>query len=212
MEEKDFKTIIDEALNSKNIDYEKLSHLANVPKHYIIALVNSDIAKLPASPYVRGYIKKIAAILHLNQEELWQLHEQGLNHKQSGAFDKLPSNRFAIRRTNKKNIIISIIIILFFIYFIFSYKNLFGAPRLEIIFPNESLVVVTNPDFNLTGKINPKDKLTINNIEVLTDFNGNFQYLYTLQSGINTIEFKVKKLLGKEIIEVRQILYKPSGE
>ncbi|TSC96898.1 MAG: Uncharacterized protein Athens071426_353 [Parcubacteria group bacterium Athens0714_26] len=207
--EKDFKTIITETLDLKNINHEKLSQLTGIPKHYILAIENSDISKLPALPYVRGYIKKISEVLLLNQDELWQSYEKALEHKRSGAFDKLPSNRFLIKRINKKTAIFITLAILALIFLSINYKNLFGSANIEITNPGNNLIAVSNAQYILTGKINPKDKLTINNVEVLTDFSGNFQFPYDLQPGLNTIEFRAKKILGKETIEKRQILYQP---
>lgn len=209
---KDLKTIFDEALSSRNLDCEKLAKLTGIPKHFILALQNLEIKKLPAAPYVKGYLKKIAAILELDDKELWQLYEKELTHKTSGAFDKLPANRFAVRGINKKNAILIIIGVLLLIYFIFNYKNLFGKPSLEITGPAESAISVENSTYTLTGKISPRDKFTINGAEIFTDQNGNFQFLYNLQPGINSIEFKVKKLLGAEKKEFRQIIFQPSGE
>lgn len=204
--QKDFKTLLDEALDLRGINYEKLAQLTNIPKYYILALQNSDINKLPAAPYVRGYLKKIAEILHLNSDDLWKIYEKELAHKKSGAFDKLPTNRFITPRHRKKTIIITAVVLVL-LYILLNYKNLFGWPILEINEPRDSFTAVSYSEFNLKGKIDPKDKLMINGMETLVDSNGNFQSFYHLQPGLNTIEFKTKKLLGKEKSVIKQILY-----
>ncbi|MDD5547813.1 MAG: helix-turn-helix transcriptional regulator [Candidatus Pacebacteria bacterium] len=210
MEEgKSLKTIFDEALEKNEVDIEELAQLTGVSSHYINALKNLETDKLPAAPYIRGYIKKISKALRLDPNEIWHLYKNELDHKTSGGFDKLPANRFAIKHINKKTIVWAILGVLAAIYIVLNYNNLFGQLTLKITNPpSDSTITVNDPVFDLAGSINPKDKLTINGVEVLTDsYSGKFLYPYNLQPTLNVIEFKVKKILGQEKIETRQIYY-----
>lgn len=207
---KDFKTLIGEGLDHRSINLERLSQITNIPGRYVEAIQNLDISRLPASPYVRGYIKKIAGVLNLNYSELWQLYEKELNHKTSGAFDKLPTNRFAIQSMGKKGIALSLVVLLVLVYILVNAANLFGTPPLGITRPSGSTFIAADSVIVLEGKFNPKDKLTINEEEKLGDANGNFSVPFNLQPGLNTIEFKVKRFLGKETIITKQVLYQPS--
>lgn len=209
MEGQSFKTLLAEAMEIKNINHEKLAQFTGIPKHFIIAIENADINHLPSSPYVRNYIKKISEILDLNEEDLWKNYEKDLEYKQSGEFDKMPSNRFALRKASKKKIVLISGIIILLIIIILNYKNIVGLPYLEINNPTKELASVIDSKIILAGKINPQDKLTINGAETSSDTFGNFQYPFNLQPGLNTIEFTVKKLIGKEKTVVKQIMYEP---
>jgi cytoskeletal protein RodZ len=204
--EKNLQEIFDEAMKQKNISYEKLAILTNIPEKYIVALQNIDIKNLPAFPYVRGYLKKICGTLGLNFEEMWKRYKNELNHKTSGAFDKLPSNRFAIRKINRKNVAFAVTAAILLVFLTLNFNNFFGKPLLTITFPSQALSTSSNSSIDLTGAVNPSDKLTINNKEVIADSRGNFQSTYELQPGLNTIEFKVKKIMGAENSETRQII------
>jgi len=175
----------------------------------LYAIENHDLAKLPASPYVRGYIKKIAQALHLNQEELWKMYEQELTLKSSGALDKLPSNRFAIKPINKKYWLVGVLLLIIAIYVGFQVRTFFDDPFLDINQPQEQTTSSAESMITLSGRIDSKDKLLINDVETITDNQGAFEIAYNLQPGLNTIEFKVKRLLGKETIINRQVLYQP---
>ncbi len=207
--EKDFKTLLSEALGFKNISPEKLAQIINIPKQYILALQNLEIDKLPAAPYVHAYLKRIAAALSLNAEELWELYKKELAHKTSGAFDKLPANRFKIPSLNKKVIAIGSAIILVLIYLLINVGPFSGTPLLDITDPQAPLMIVYEPAINLEGKINPGDKLTINGEEIASDKTGNFSFSFDLQPGLNTIEFRAKRFLGKETLLTKQVLYQP---
>jgi cytoskeletal protein RodZ len=204
--EKNLQTIFDEAMKQKNISYEKLAILTNIQEKYIIALQNMDTKNLPAFPYVRGYLKKICGILEINFEELWKEYKKELNYKTSGAFDKLPSNRFTIKKISKKNVAFAVTAIILLIFLILNFNNLFGKPPLTITFPSQAISTSSDASINLTGIINPSDKLTINDKEITTDSNGNFQSIYELRPGLNTIKFKVKKMAGPENSEIRQVI------
>lgn len=203
--EKHLQEIFDDAMKQKNISYEKLAVLTNVPERYIVALQNIETKNLPAFPYVRGYLKKICETLGLNFDEIWKQYKTELTHKTSGAFDKLPSNRFAIRKIDRKKIAYGVVAAIMLIFLGLNFNNFFGKPILKITSPSEALSTSSESSINLAGMIDPNDKLTINGKEVVTESNGNFNSTYELQPGLNTIEFKVKKLLGGENSNTRQI-------
>lgn len=205
--DKNLQTIFEEALEQKNLNCEKLSALTGIPKKYIAPLQNLELNALPAYPYIRGYLKKICGVLELNFEEIWKQYKTELSHKTSGAFDNLPVNRFAIQKLNKKNIAIVIVSVIVLIFFALNFNNFFGKSYLKIANPENPLTVISDSSINLAGQINPSDKITINGKEIITDSDGNFELIYELQPGLNTVEFKAKKLLGKENSQIRQIIF-----
>ena len=209
--EKSLLNIFEEAMEQKNISYEKLALLTNIPERYIVSVQNLDLKHLPALPYVRGYIQKICEVLGLNFEQIWKQYKAELSHKTSGAFDKLPINRFAIQKINRKNVFYGIVGAVILVFIALNFNSLFGKPLLEISNPKEALTTSTEAAVNLSGKINPGDKLIVNDKETVTDTFGNFETIYELQPGLNTIEFKVKKLMGKENSQIRQIIFEAAS-
>ena len=204
---KSLQTIFEETLEQKNLSHDKLANITAIPRRYIIAIQNLELNMLPSSPYVRGYLKKICEVLGLNFNDIWKIYEQELKHKTSGAFDKLPVNRFAIHKINKKSVVGVVVAIVLIIFLISNFNNFFAKPYLNIENPKEAITTTSEPSINLMGAINPKDKLTINDREVVADSYGNFESIYELQLGLNTINFKVKKIFGKENTEIRQIMF-----
>jgi hypothetical protein len=209
---KDLHALLNEALELKNVNHEKLAEITGIPERYIWAIQNVDIEKLPAAPYVRGYIKKISEVLHLNHDELWDLYKKELSHKQSGAHDKLPENRFAIQRLSKKTLSFVFAAAFVIVYLFFNMDRLIGAPELLITTPTDLIVATTEGTIELAGVTEQRDKLTINGEEIFVNPDGTFFKDYYLQPGLNTIEFKAKRLLGKETTEIRKILYQPTVE
>ena len=211
---KSLKEIFNEALELRNLDVKKLSEMTDIPVHYLSAFSSGDSRKLPASPYVRGYLTKIADILKMDSNSLLEAYKQEIllwPAKSSGPEDKLPINRFALKSKRKITVIgaaaAGVLAILIFLAFQFS--GFLGNPKIEITNPVENYIVVNNPVIKLAGITNPQDKLTINNEEVLAKSDGRFEKDFSLQPGSNSVDFKTKRFLGKEITITKIIVYQP---
>jgi len=213
-EEKSLSEMLNQAMELRGLDEKKLSELTDIPIHYLAALSSGDFAKLPAAPYVRGYLVKIAEGLRIDTGLLLKTYKQEVSLRSlrvSGPEDKMPSNRFAFKTSHRKKslLIIGLLAVLVVGLLIWRAGDFLGTPRIEIINPAADNLIINNSLIKLLGQVSPNDKLAINGEEVLVDKNGRFAKDFSLQSGTNTIEFKVKRFLGKEIRVLRQVIYQP---
>ncbi len=210
---KNLREILNEALELKDLDVKKLSEMTDIPIYYLSALSEGDFLKLPAAAYVRGYLMKVAEVLGIDKESLLRAYKQEISLgplKTSGSQDKLPLNRYAFKPFYRKTaIIVIIVLVLAAAAFVWKVDNFLGTPKIELFSPIVDNMIVNSSSIKLTGKVNPRDKLVINNEEILSDKNGQFEKEISLQAGINTVEFKVKRLLGKEVTVMRQVIYQP---
>lgn len=202
-----------EAMGLRGFNAESLAEMSDIPVRYINAFLQGDFSKLPATPYIKGYLTKIAEVLNLNQElllEIYRRENSAQAIKSSGAYDRLPSNRFAAKSFNKTFAAAIIIFIVLIGFFIFRFNDFFGTPGLEITSPSLNNLTTEVSSIKLAGRIsNHRDKLTINGEEILIGGNGFFEHDFSLQPGVNTVEFKVSRFLGKEFKLTRQIIYQP---
>lgn len=206
---KTLKELLTETMDLRGLNIERLSALTNIPKRHLAAFCGGDFKNLPAAPYVRGYLVKLAETLGVDGDLFWRAYQSEHSPKTSGAFDKLPSNRFAIKRFNKKVAVVAIVSLFVIIYLAWRINEFWGVPTIEIISPAADGLIVNSPTIKLAGRINSADKLTVNGEEIVSDSGGRFEKEFALQPGINTAEFKVKKILGKETKIIRQIIYQP---
>lgn len=207
--QKKLSELLRDAAELRGLTFDRLAELSDIPERYLLALRDGEFGKLPAAPYVRGYLIKLGEILSVDGEVFWQVYKSEAPIKKSGPQDRLPSNRFAIKSLNKKTIILGAVLLLVVIYLAWRAPIFLGAPSIEIISPAANNYVVKTPQAKLVGEINPSDKLMVNGEEVLVGASGRFEKDYELQPGINTFEFVVKRFLGKETKIVRQIIYQP---
>ncbi|MEK7147145.1 MAG: helix-turn-helix domain-containing protein [Patescibacteria group bacterium] len=196
----------------KGFNATKLAESSGVPPYFIEQLINENYDRLPPSPYIRGYIFKIAEILNANGNDWWRdFQKENELIKKSGADDRLPDNRFAPKKISKKRVVLSGILIIATVYIAFRSDDFLGQPSLYLATPAID-EIASEPIIKLTGRVDPQDAVKINNEEVFADKNGNFSKNIILTIGINNIEIKVKRFLGREIIENRRVIYAPLSE
>jgi hypothetical protein len=201
--------MLTELLQDKNINLAKLSELTGVSERYLEALIEEKYEKLPAAPYVRSYLFKIAEVLNTDGQKLWEEYQKNTQLKKSGVNDPLPRNRYRPRPGNKKIVVLIIIIILLLGYLIFRFRSFIGQPSLTLFGPlaNSANLIVSVPLIKIEGQIKSGEQLTINKEKVYIDENGYFQKDFSLQPGLNIAQFQIKKFLGREISINKQILY-----
>jgi len=210
MDGRTLRETLHEQMESRSITIPKLAGLTNVPDRFITAIIEGNPNKLPAPPYVRGYLSKIASTLNLDGEVLWELYTKEYTLLRSGAGDTLPINRFAVKAISKTKIVLAVLGIALIVYLGFQAKNLLGVPPLTISNPASSETFYTNQSsIVVSGSMNPRDKLFINGENVVPKQDGSFEKEVALDPNLNTVEFKISRFLGREKIERRQILYQP---
>lgn len=200
-------SVIADLMRTKGISIEKLSHTTGISERHIELLVEGRIDKLPASPYLHGYILKIGEVLGFEGEELWSTYaERNTDIRRSGEKDILPRNRFKTSAISKKHISIGVVVLFVIIYVAFRLPYIVGKPELSIENIPDNLIVDTNI-FVLRGTINPHDQLTINNEIVYPNSDGSFELPLQLTSGFNTFEITTKQSLGGATTITKQIFY-----
>lgn len=209
---KTFKDTLKDEMRAKSLTIGKLSELTGIAIHHIAALVESDFAHLPAAPYVRGYLQKIAEVLDIDFDMLWRRYERESAIKRSGEKDTLPQNRFALRSIKKSSLIIAAIIIVALVIGLPALANFFGKPSLEVISPAGETEIVSERSYHIIGKVqDPKDRVFINDTEIQVQPDGSFDVPKELDPDANTFVVSAKRFLGRETTITRNVFYKPNG-
>ncbi|HPW34382.1 MAG TPA: helix-turn-helix domain-containing protein [Candidatus Paceibacterota bacterium] len=212
MEIKPLKEILRDEMKAKGFNVQKLSEITNIAPNYIRALLDNDFEKLPAAPYVHGYLESIAKELDIETEPLWQEYQKESGMKRSGPFDKLPINRYAQKPFNKKTLIITIFVLIVLAFALPHIADFFGKPSLEIYWPPSDQYKTMDEVVILKGRIaNPQDKILVGEGEVVVASDGIFEKEVRLDPGCkNVFDFTVKRFLGLSTTVKRTICYESS--
>lgn len=199
--------ILTDALRMKGISVEKLAQLTGISERFLTLLFEEKWSKLPAAPYVRGFLIRIAETLNLNGDDLWAAYVKDNEVlRRAGKKDLLPGNRFVVPKINFKIALPIAIALILVVYLAFRIPSLFGGSSLSIRnIPPE--LVVAQAEFTVEGTVDPSDRLAIDGETVYPKTDGSFEHAITLHPGFNTIEFSTKRFLGKEEVISKQIYY-----
>lgn len=194
-------------MEAKGLDVGKLADLTDVPQRFISSLVSGDFNDLPSEPYIRGYLFKIAGILEADPNLLWRSFRQSSEIRSSGSGDILPANRFGLKKMSSRKIWILLAALVLVGFLGFRINSILGKPTIDVSLPE----ITASQVVKVTGQVNPDDTLTLNNEVIYADKSGRFEKEIQLEPGLNTLEFRVKRYLGRETKEVKQVLYKPNN-
>jgi hypothetical protein len=103
-----------------------------------------------------------------------------------------------------------ILIVLFFGYLFYSYRNYSGPPSLEIQTPENNEVVDTSL-IDVTGKTDIDSVLFINGEKILIKPDGSFAASLNLKEGTNTLSITSINKLDKKTEEVLTVIYRPQN-
>lgn len=190
-------------LEQRGVSAEKLAALTDVPKKFIQSVQNGETDKLPSRPYVVGYLKKIAAALGIEADELIAEYDGTSNQKKNG--DRLPINRFTYQPGLWPLIFGGAIFLAFSAFLGYRFNDIIGFPAFKVSLPAESSL----PTLKINGHLRPRDILSINGQTINSDVNGGLSTTLSLNPGGNTLVFSVQRFLGKEATVTEQVSYQP---
>jgi hypothetical protein len=202
-----FTEVLKSRMAEKRLGVHHLEKSTGITKAHLEALVKGNFETLPAAPYVRGYLKQIAPVVEVDEDELWKLYQAEATSKMSGATDQLPGNRFAFpKKKTKRFVIIGIVVLLMGSYLFFNRGQLLGEPMFVLLGDNEATMTTQEAAVTFRGSIDPNDTLLINDLIVEINTRGEFEESYPLEFGVNTFTFRAKRFLGKEKEILRRVV------
>ena len=203
-----FQDFFNSKIRERGLTLKKLSELSGITLKYLEYLSAGNFEALPSAPYFRGYLEKLGRILDFDYREWWQNIKEEEIVKTSGTLDQLPKNRFALSSPGKF-IWPGIFLLLVVFYFGARFSKIFGQPQVSVAYPTEAFTNTASQEIVVRGELKDGDKLVINGEAVVMEDDGTWEKNILLEPGLNTIEIKAKKFLGRETRIIRQVLYKP---
>lgn len=195
-----------------------LSFKTGIPIKYIKKMEAGEWADLPPGVYVKGFLKKYARVVGLDEGEVSQRYEDEiLKLGESGVFSSSAVSEVRsarrnifkssfLKNTSFRTIVFLSIAILILIYIGWQFSIVFRKPNISVSRPSED-ILVSEPKFLIEGKVSAGDALTINGEAVYADKDGNFNKEIELLSGLNVLEIKAVSRFGKESKITRRITY-----
>lgn len=193
------------------LSLEEAEKGTEIQKKYLQAIEEGNYSFLPASVYIKSYLKVYAEFLQVSPEMVLSIYEKEANivgsilknHRTTGEKFK-PMPKSILTPHLLRNLIIFLVIAACFAYLGLEIKKIVTPPFLEITSPADNIVIDKN-SIEILGKTEPESTVTINGQEVFLNADGNFQEKVELVEGINTIEISSQKKQSKKNIIYRHV-------
>lgn len=206
----DKKTSFGDTLKSvrenKGLSLENIAKKINIRQEYLTQLENNRSDLLPAGIYRRGFLKKYAEFLGIDQVLINnKLNEIEADKDDPFANKTVSRNHLISFPKIIKLVIFSLIVLFCILYLSFYIKKITSPPELIITQPADNLLT-SERSINIVGSTDKEAELKINGELFLGDNNGNFSKTVNLKSGLNNIEISSKKKYSKENTIIKQVL------
>lgn len=195
--------ILKKARLEKNILLEDVEKTLRIRKKFLLALEENAWNKLPALPYIKGFIRNYSNYLGLKPDEMLAIFRRQFSFREKGTVlpEGLahPLDEPVFRFTPQVLVGVTIIsfIVFFFGYLFLQFKNYTSPPNLAINSPKEGEVINTDK-IEITGKTDADAVVSVNNLKIAVNEKGEFTSTVRLNPGINTINIESVSKYGKK--------------
>lgn len=200
--------ILREERIKKGFSLEQVEKATRIRLHLLHAVEADEFKKMPAKPYIHGFIKNYSDFLGLPTQTMLALFRRQftLSEKIKPYLVEEPLIDTKWRLTPNKVIavLVVLLILLLFSYFYSQYQALHQPPPLELISPKNELVV-KDDKMAVFGDTDTDATVTINNQPVIIKENGKFYKDIELHIGNNTIIVEATSRVGEKTTIIRQV-------
>lgn len=207
--------ILKAARQKKGYTISEVNELIKIHPKYIKALEEDNYSEFQGKVHSKGFLKIYTKFLGLDEQEILALWRR--EYEPTFADDK-SADKYKTPNIDSPKLIITpttlfiglslVIVMAFFTFLFFQYREFTDAPTLNLYYPEDNIVLQSDV-LDITGKVELDSEVFINSQKILTNTDGTFLTSVKLREGINTISIKAVNKLSKETELIRNIIYRP---
>ena len=208
--------VLKEARESKLYTLDEVEKHTKIRKELLKALENDDYQKLPPLTFIQGFVKNYGKFLGLDSQKLLAVLRRDFEASKHPpqimeSFSKpLTKKRILLTPSRLIGTVIAVIVITFFAYLWFEYRQFVGAPPLEVLSPAQGQTVEVTSVI-VEGSTDPDSKVTVNDQEIGLGTDGKFKEEVKLSSSVNTISIVSTSKFGQSS-KVERTVYIKSAQ
>lgn len=203
--------ILKESREARYYTLDQVEKVTKIRKELLQALENDDYSKLPPATFVQGFIKNYAKFLNIDENKLLAIFRRGFEDKKHLPYvmeaftNPVEEKKLKITPGMLLGMAVGVVILIFFVYLWFQYRQFVGAPNLSVSSPIDQL---TSDSSTLTveGKTEPEVKVMVNNQEIPVEADGHFRENIVLNSPVNKVDIVAKSKFGQST-EIERTVY-----
>lgn len=182
----------------KNLGLKDIEKKIRVREKFLRALEQNDWRIFSSKIYISGIIRNYSAVLGLNPEKMLAFFRREYARKEDITFKKRITSKHLTPQTRRYFVFgISLVSLLFFLYFGYELFRYLSPPKIEIVAPLGATIKRENR-VRVVGKTEKEAVITIFGDRVYQNREGIFTYDFPLKPGKNTLKIEVIGANGKK--------------
>ncbi|MBU1110262.1 helix-turn-helix domain-containing protein [Patescibacteria group bacterium] len=196
-----------ETRQKKKLSVKDTADQLSITTNFLLALERDDYRALPAEVYLKGFVRRYAQFLNIDEERALALFRRDYRQQKLVAAappQPLKKRSFSFTPNILVGTAISLTILVFFVLLFWQYRNYTGKPFLIVTSPTDQSTLYQNY-VEVTGQTDIGVRLLINGQEAEVQEKGAFAVAVGLQPGVNHLTIIAYSKAGKETIVKRQV-------
>lgn len=197
----------------RGLTAEQVADAGSIQTKYILALERGDYSALPEPIYAKNFLKTYLKILGLKQDKFLRIfdYEWETFHKTKKLDNpmvvksQIKSRHFIATPRVIKIFLASLVGLVIIGYLLWQVNYLLKPPMLTVNQPIDDLIT-TEAQVTIVGQTHPEAILTVNDQNVVTDDQGNFEYDLGLQRGLNIVTIEARKRHSRAEVVYKKII------
>lgn len=208
-------SMLAEARTTKGLSAADIERAIKIREKYILAIEEDNFAALPSPSYAKGFVRNYAEYLGLPTDSTMaffrrqmtdvsraSLLPKGVSEPLNAPLVHLTPGRFV-------GLLVSVLLIIFFLYLGNQYFRIGVAPPLTVTSPTNQQIV-SGSRVIVEGVSDPDATVTINGISTIVRDDGRFYEQIAVDVGVNKITIIAISRFGKATTITREVGYQPS--
>jgi cytoskeletal protein RodZ len=195
---------------AQHISLREVELQTKIRGKFLTSLEAGDYEGLTNDIYSRGFVQHYANFLGLDGAQMaarYSAERGGLATAATNAPRLERPPRIVVTARLATVGIILVIIVAVLGYLLIQFSALAAPPNVTITTPDDNQTIIGGVT-TVTGHVTPGSDVTIDDVPVISDGDGNFSSQVSLQNGLNTIHVTAKSKLGKINTVGRTVLAK----
>jgi cytoskeletal protein RodZ len=205
--------ILKQAREEKMYSLEDVERNTKIRKEMLVALEEDNYSKLPPLTFIQGFIKNYGKFLGLDAEKLLAVFRRDYEASKHPpqvleSFSKpIKHKAFSITPQRVLVLAVGLIILGFFAYLWFEYRQYVGAPDLQVSKPQDQQTVEI-PSILVEGTTDAEAKVMVNDQEIGVENDGKFSEEVKLSQSTNRIIITATSRFGQTSRVERMVFVK----
>lgn len=199
---------------AKGITPLDVEHAIKIREKFILAIESDNFHDLPSPSYAKGFVRNYAEYLGMPTDSIMAFFRRQMTEAPKatllpkGVSDPLNAQFVQITPGRFIGFLVSILLVVFFIYLGNQYYRIGQPPALTVDAPKNQ--AITNEQHVVVeGKTDPDATVVINGVSTIVRDDGRFYDQVAITPGVNKLTITATSKFGKVTTIAREVGYQP---